>query len=153
MPNFRYRRLAYVALQVSDSERSAAFLKSIVGLVDGAPAAQGRTFLRCSSDHHNIVLTEGREPRVERVAFEMESERDLAAAEKHLRSIGIAPRAVDEAEQRALGQGPGFRFVAPVTGLPVELFVGMETLSEPFRPTVTKIARLGHVVIGAPQPE
>ena len=154
MPGFRYKRLAYVALQVRDSERSAAFLKNIVGLDDGAPAgARGRRFLRCSGDHHNILLTEGDEPRLQRLAFEMESERDLGLLEAELGSLGIATAKVGEAERRMLGIGPAIRFVEPTTGLTLEAFVGMEALAEPYRPTVTKIARLGHVVLGAPQPE
>jgi 2,3-dihydroxy-p-cumate/2,3-dihydroxybenzoate 3,4-dioxygenase len=152
MPGFRYKRLAYIALQVRDGQRSSAFLKSIVGLEDGAPAAGGRRFLRCSADHHNIVLTEGPEPRVERVAFEMESERELAALEAHLRTIGLATAEVSASELRALGQGPAIRFVEPNMGLTVELFVGMETVAEPYRQDVTRIVRLGHIVLGSPEP-
>jgi 2,3-dihydroxy-p-cumate/2,3-dihydroxybenzoate 3,4-dioxygenase len=153
MPDLRYKRLAYIALQVRDSGRSAAFLKNIVGLDDGAPAAGGRRFLRCSNDHHNVVLTEGAEPKLERLGFEMESERELDAAEAHLRSLGLSPVQVDGAECRALGQGRSIRFVEPGSGLTLELLASMEPSGTPYRHTITKIARLGHVVLGAARPQ
>jgi 2,3-dihydroxy-p-cumate/2,3-dihydroxybenzoate 3,4-dioxygenase len=149
MSEIRYKRVAYVALSVTNLERSTAFLKEIVGLQDGGQSSGNERFLRCSSDHHNVVLREGPAPGIHRVAFEMESERALTAVENHLRSIGIQPTDVSDAECRALGQQRSIRFAEPNTGVTVELMLGMETLPTPFSPTVAKIARLGHIVLGA----
>lgn len=142
MTDFRFRRLAYVALRVRNAERSAAFLKDVIGLDEVAPAADGRRFFRCSDDHHNIALVEGVEPGIERLAFEMESECDLAAAEAQLSSCSLVATQVPDAECRALRQGRSVRFIEPATGLTLELIAGMQAHDTPFRPTLTKIARL-----------
>jgi 2,3-dihydroxy-p-cumate/2,3-dihydroxybenzoate 3,4-dioxygenase len=145
--DIRFRRTAYVALQVTDLERSTAFLKDLVGLQEGGTAAGGEVFLRCSADHHNIVLRQGETPGIARLAFEMESQRALDAALEHLESIGISTIEVPEPQRSGLEQGPTFRFQEPTTRVVIELFSGMRPMPEPFTPTVAKIARLGHVVL------
>ena len=55
----RYSKLSYVALNVSDIERSKAFYTEILGLQLSEIGAQGEVYLRCSADHHNVVLTQG----------------------------------------------------------------------------------------------
>ena len=73
MSDIRYKRLAYVALRVSDVARSVQFYKDIIGLDEGVPAANGMHFLRCGDDHHNVIVRQGDGPEIERVAFEVES--------------------------------------------------------------------------------
>ena len=153
MRDFRFKRLAYVALNVTDVDRTAAFLRDIVGLADGAPAQDGVRFLRCSADHHNIVLFAAKEPGLRRIAFEMESESDLDAVHAHLGEIGLDPVEVPQAERRALGHTRSIRFVEPNSGLTVELMAGMSQLATPYRPTHTQIVRLGHMVVGTTQPQ
>ncbi len=151
MPDFRFRRLAYVALRVRDVAKSAEFLKDVVGLDGDVASADGRHFFRCSDDHHNLVLIEGDSPGLVRVAFEMESPRDLTAAQAHLESIGLKPVQVSDAECKALCQGRTLRVTEPATGLTIELTDALLAHERPYRTTLTKIARLGHVVIGTPQ--
>lgn len=149
MSDIRYKRLAYVALSVTNLERSTAFLKNIVGLQDGGPPSGDEIFLRCSGDHHNVVLRHGAEPGIHRLAFEMESERALTALVNHLHSLGIVTTELSAAECTALGQMRSVRFREPNTGTTLELIAGMETLPTPYQPTVAKIARLGHIVLNA----
>ena len=56
----RYRKLGYVAMNVTDLDRSAKFYRDTVGLQPVAAAA-GETarFFRCDWDHHNVMLFEG----------------------------------------------------------------------------------------------
>lgn len=153
MPNLRYKRLAYVALRVTDLARSTTFLKDIIGLDDGAPAPHGQRYFRAGDDHHNVVLIQADAPGLDRVAFEMESEEALSLAQTHLDSLGLAPAAVPEVERIALGQQRSIRFTERNSGLAIELIAGMETLATPCRHTVTKIARLGHIVVGMDKPK
>ena len=74
---FRYRKLGYVALNVTDLDRSAAFYTDIVGLDASEPVAGGPAFLRCGSDHHHVVLYPSKAPGVKRVAFELESRAEM----------------------------------------------------------------------------
>jgi 2,3-dihydroxy-p-cumate/2,3-dihydroxybenzoate 3,4-dioxygenase len=153
MSDLRYKRLAYVALRVSDLERSTTFMKDIIGLDDGAPAPAGQRYFRSSNDHHNVVLIQADAPGLERVAFEMESEQQLSLAHAHLAALGLAPVEVTEAECKALGQKRSIRFVERNSGLTIELIAGMETLAKPYEPTLTKIARMGHIVVGTNKPD
>jgi len=150
MPDFRFRRLAYVALRVRNVEQSGVFLKEVIGLDGDINPIGDQHFFRCGNDHHNLVLIKGEAPGLARVAFEMESERDLAAAEAHLVSLGLEPVAVAADECRALKQGRTLRVTEPATGLTVELIAGMQAHDKPFQPTLTQIARLGHLVVGSP---
>jgi len=151
MPTFRYKKLAYVALNVTDTERSAAFMRDIVGLQEVDPATGELRFLRCDDHHHSIALYRAAAPGLRRVAFEMESEKDLDAAEAHLRGLGIASRAVPARECELLGMARALRFSEQTSGLTIELAAGLAPARAPFRHTLTQIARLGHVVVGSTQ--
>ncbi len=54
--DFRYRRLGYVALNVTDVERSSNFYRDFVGLTPAGQALNGEHLFRCSERHHDIVL-------------------------------------------------------------------------------------------------
>ena len=153
MVDFRYRRLSYIAVATPDLDRSHRFLKSIVGLADGAASDHAHLrFLRCSDAHHDIMLVAGTEPGLVRISFEMESPGELEATRLHLIGLGLAPADVAEAELVLLGIDRAFRIVEPNTGMTVEFMFGMAVLDSPFVPTVARIANLGHIVVATPDP-
>ncbi|WP_321818415.1 MULTISPECIES: VOC family protein [unclassified Paraburkholderia] len=145
---FRYKKLGYAAINVTDLSRSVAFYEKIVGLevthVDADVA-----YLRCSRDHHNILLCQSDTHGLKRVGFELEQESDVRSAFEHFEKLGMRPAWVSKDEARKMKQGLGFRVRERHSGLLFELFVGNMHLSKPFVPTVAKIARIGHVVIGS----
>jgi 2,3-dihydroxy-p-cumate/2,3-dihydroxybenzoate 3,4-dioxygenase len=154
MLDFRYRRLRYIAVVTPDLERSAGFLKNMVGLADGGASANPNVrFLRCSDDHHDIMLIKGAEPGLARIAFEMESDKDLKATRAHLKDLGLSPTDVSAEERAQLGIQEAFRIVEPTIGLAMEFMLGMESLETPFQPKVAKILNLGHIVIATPDPK
>ena len=53
---FRYKKLGYVALNVSDIEKSTEFYDKMVGLQLVEKNDKRSSFFRCSNDHHNIIL-------------------------------------------------------------------------------------------------
>lgn len=149
--NFRYKKLAYVALNVTDPERSATFMRDILGLeAVPAPVPELR-FLRCDDHHHSIALYRAGAPGLRRVAFEMESQKDLALAESHVRSLGLKTTPVSAEESGILGLGRALRFTEPTSGLTVELAADIKPGPGPFNHTLTHIARLGHLVVGSTQ--
>ncbi len=77
---FRYARLEYVALNVTDMDRSRQFYEQLWGLQPAGFGAAGELFLRCSSKHHDVVLYPVRSGR-------REANR-MAAGERRWRSIG-----------------------------------------------------------------
>jgi 2,3-dihydroxy-p-cumate/2,3-dihydroxybenzoate 3,4-dioxygenase len=145
---FRYKKLGYVALNVTDLDRSTAFYRDLVGLDVSDCVAGKMSFLRCSRDHHNLVLCKAPEPGLKRVGFELERAADLDAARAHLAKLGIAARDVPEEERRLLKQAQALRFVVPACGATFELYTGITYMAAPFAPRLAHIERIGHVVVG-----
>lgn len=143
---FRYRRLGYVALNVSDLERSTAFYRDLVGL-NVSDSSGSMVALRCSRDHHNVLLYQAATPGLKRIGFELESAADLAAARRHVEALGYPLEEVPPAELNALRTVAAFRFRLPGSGLCLEFFVQMMQLAQAYQPSVSKIERLGHVVL------
>jgi 2,3-dihydroxy-p-cumate/2,3-dihydroxybenzoate 3,4-dioxygenase len=143
---FRYKRLGYVALNVTNLARSTAFYRDLVGL-DVSDASEQHSALRCSRDHHALLLVQAAQPGLKRIAFELESAADLASARDYLNSIGLTVEPVSAEEKKALRLVDALRFRIPGSGLCIELFVQMMFMAKPFEARLTKIERLGHVVV------
>ncbi|WP_084397028.1 VOC family protein [Henriciella aquimarina] len=149
----RYKRLGYVALTVTDLETSRYFYETLVGLKMDKEPADGVAFLRCSGRHHDLVLYQGGEPALKRVAWQMESDNALKAAREHLAELDIECVPVSPEEQAELGIGEAFRASEPTTGATFEFYCDMAEAPCAYEPTHTKIARLGHVVLSSPDRE
>lgn len=145
---FRYRKLGYAALTVTDLARSVVFYRDLMGL-DLVEQVSDTAYLRCSRDHHNLVLVQGRVPGLRRVGFELENDSELDKAFEYFHACGLAPRRLDKAEARALKQGATFRVREPHCGLTFEYYGSTTVLARAWEPAVAKIARMGHVVIGS----
>lgn len=147
----RYKKLGYVALNVSNIEKSVEFYRDIVGL-ELVEMKEDIAFLRCSSDHHNFVLYPSNRPGLKRVAFEVEDENQLAIAVEKLKKAGVTATELAKAESDSLFQGKTIRFFEPNTDLTIELYYEIKQLKEPFTSKVkgvkpSKITQLGHAVI------
>ncbi|MCK9283845.1 MAG: VOC family protein [Rhodocyclaceae bacterium] len=143
---FRYEKLGYAALNVSDLDRSIRFYQELMGL-DLVSREEGVAYLRCSRDHHNLVLYAAKTPGIKRAAYKMASKADLDLAFEHYKTSGLEPRWLAADACRALKQGPTFRVREPSSGLLLEFYDRMTHLALPYEHTVTKIARIGHIVI------
>jgi len=148
MVPFRYRKPGYVALNVTNLDRSVAFYRDIVGLQLEERRGDEVAFLRCSDDHHNIALYQAPTAGLKRMAFELESAADLAAAREWITGLGWAVESLGEDEAQALHQRATIRFRIPQCTLLFEFYAGMERAASKYQQTVAKIERLGHVVIG-----
>ncbi len=152
MAPFRYRKPGYVALNVTDLARSVIFYRDLVGLTLEEERDQ-IAFFRCSSDHHNLVLYQANEPGLKRVGFELESPTELAQARSWIEQLGWAIESPSSAELTLLRQDETFRFRIPDCTLLFEFYARMAQVSTPFKPTLAKIQRLGHLVITVQNPE
>ena len=144
----RYAKLGYLALNVTDLSRSAEFYgPEILGLEPTGGEGSERYF-RCSTDHHNIILCQGTEPGLKRVAWELENEESLEALRARLIEAGMKVVAVPADECKRLHQGASFRIGVPSTGATYEFYSTMGDYGGlPFKPSVAKIARLGHTIL------
>lgn len=144
----RYDRLGYVALNVSDIERSIGFYRDVVGL-ELCERTASRAFFRCSNHHHDLVLAEGA-TGVSRISWKMANYDALDALRHKFEDLGVPVYAVSEAEQTEFGISNAFRMVEPISKAPFEFFTDMEISPGTFEAKHTKLVRLGHVVIYAP---
>ena len=146
--DFRYRRLAYVALNVTDHARSDRFYRDMLGLQAAGCAGDGEYLYRCSAHHHDVILHEAPLAGLRRVAWEMESAADLARMRGHFTALGIAVHTMDDDYCKALGLPEAFQITEPNTGATFEYCGTMVDATTPYTPTVTHIVRVGHVVLG-----
>ncbi|HEV8021306.1 MAG TPA: VOC family protein [Candidatus Lustribacter sp.] len=154
MPDLRYKKIGYVALNVTDRARSTSFQHETIGLETNPnvdPATFGATLLRSGSSACEVALYDAPEPGLLRVSFEMESEGYLEAAHEHLRSLGVRTWDVPASDRTAFEQRAAFRFAEPNTSLTVELYAGADAhpAAEHRHPIID---RLGHVVITVVDP-
>jgi 2,3-dihydroxy-p-cumate/2,3-dihydroxybenzoate 3,4-dioxygenase len=142
----RYVRLAYVALNVSDLERSSRFYQQLWGLQANGQGPEGECFFRCAADHHNVILHRGR-PGLKRIGWQLESEQDLQRLTESLQKSSLSVREVPASECKVLRQGRTLRFSDPFTGVTHEYFAAMERAADEWCPTVAKIQQIGHLVL------
>jgi 2,3-dihydroxy-p-cumate/2,3-dihydroxybenzoate 3,4-dioxygenase len=147
MANLRYRRLAYVALNVTSMARSRAFYETQLGLQPAGQSADGEQLFRCSARHHDIILHEAGEPGLRRVGWEMEDADNVRKARDLYRALDVSVRDVAYEESSRLGVHDAFRVSEPHTGATFEYFHSFDKADTPYTPTVAKIQRLGHVVL------
>lgn len=143
---FRYARIAYIALTVTDLDRSCDFYSRLLDL-EVTEKTPERVSLRCSSDHHNLVLYPGPVAGLQRIGFQLESDDELDKAWKHFSTLGLAIQELSAQEQADLRQIRTFRVKEPVSGLTLEFFAHMLQPALPYQPQHAHIARLGHALI------
>lgn len=147
MAPFRYRKPGYVALNVTDIDRSIAFYRDLVGLELEGRQGDDVAYLRCGEDHHNLVLYRSALVGMKRMAFALESAHDLDLAADYIGALGWTTREVPADELRQLKQGRTLRFRVPDSNLTFEFYAEMAPGSGAYVPSVANIQRLGHVVI------
>lgn len=111
--DFRYRHLGYLALNVSDIEKSTAFATDVFGMDQSGEGADGARFFRVGPAHHDIMLIPSDKPGFVRSSWELESEEDLDRALAHYQRIGLSPQLVPQDEAAMLGLERAFRIVEP----------------------------------------
>jgi hypothetical protein len=146
---FRYRKLGYIALNVRDVQRTAAFATEIGGLEPAGIAPCGEHFFRLGSDQHCLVLYQSTQPGYERSGWELGDDEQVDRAYAHFSSLGLDPKWVPPDESAVLGIGiaPAFRVREPTTGILMEYYSKMLQKSAPIKNHLVSFAHLGHVVV------
>ncbi|MSQ71953.1 MAG: 2,3-dihydroxy-p-cumate-3,4-dioxygenase [Betaproteobacteria bacterium] len=144
---YRHQGLGYVHLNVSNVARSVAFYQSVVGLALVEHQANGSAVFQAGGDHHSVILSRADKPGLKRIGWRLESERDVGLAHDYLDALGLKPIEVDAGECASLGQGRTIRIREPNTAVEFEYFGTVTRRTPEFKPTLTKIVRIGHVVL------
>ena len=148
----RYRKLAYVELNVSDLDRACKFYEQMVGLQRvGALIANSASF-RCDQDPYSVVLHRSAQPGFKRAGWILEDESQFDVLHRRLSAHGVPFEVLSAIECNQRGLGRATRMVEPNTRATLEF--SLPPAQQPaysFEPAHTKIQRLGHVVFSTPR--
>lgn len=135
--DFRYRRLGYLTLQVSDIEATSAFATDVFGMDANGQGDDGARFFRIGSSHHDIMLVSGDKPAFARSSWELESEEDVDKAFAHYARIGLNPAWVSADEAKSLSLERAFRIVEPMLKSTWEYYSRMSYTTVPRKNLLT----------------
>lgn len=142
----RFARLGYCRLRTPDLERSLSFYRDLVGLSEAADHGDAR-WLRCSEKPYDIIVERGETAGLVSVGYELESAAELDKAYAHLTAVGHNPIWADASRCTAYQVERALLVKDPVTGMELDLYAGQAVADTPYHGGLTKIARLGHVVL------
>lgn len=148
--NFRYKRLGYLALTVTDIEASTRFLTDIFGLDYVEQAEDGTRFFRVGVGHHDLMLTQAQQASCVRTSWELESPEELEAAFVHYATLGLDPVWLEAADCGRLSIARAFRVVDNVIGATWEYFVEMTNYCSPLQNSLTSFQGGKHFGIYVP---
>lgn len=142
----KFARLGYCRLRCPDLAGSTAFYRDLVGLTV-ARQATGTAWLRCGDKPYDLILDSGADAGLSAVGFEVENLSGLHTAHAIAQSLGLDPRWADDTDCAAMQVRQSLRMTDPVTGMELDFYTGQALDSQPLAPPLTKIARLGHIVL------
>ncbi|MFM6854207.1 MAG: VOC family protein [Sphingopyxis sp.] len=142
----RYARLGYCRLRTRDLAASVAFYRDMVGLIVAA-SHDATMWMRCGDKPYDLIIEAGDAPGLSGVGYEVESAAELDAAFAVLDQRGHAPIWASAERCRAYRVERALLVHDPVTGLQIDLYAGQAKADTAFTGDLTKIARLGHVVM------
>lgn len=148
--NFRYKRLGYLALTVTDMEASTRFLTDIFGLDYVEQTEDGTRYFRVGVGHHDLMLTPAKHASCVRTAWELESHEELEAAFAHYSTKGLNPVWLEAADCARLSIARAFRVVDNVVGATWEYFVEMTNYCSPLQNRLTSFQGGKHFGIYVP---
>ena len=149
--NFRYRKIGYVALNVTDIARTTEFATTTFALENTGQGPSGEQFLSCGPEHHDVVLYQNKEPGFVRGGWELQSPDDVEKAYAHYEALGLKPVKLAQEEKDILGLGPWLAFrTRDRAGICFEYYSKMCFRARMRPQGLTKFLHLGHFGINVP---
>ncbi len=142
----RFARLGYCRLRCPDLGKSVAFYRDMVGLSE-ASQEDGTHWMRCSDKPYDLILEGDDAAGLAGVGYELEGAAELDTAFAHLTALGHAPAWASDARCTAYQVERALLVSDPVTGLELDFYIGQAKAEADYTGGLTKIARLGHVVM------
>lgn len=152
-PPFLYEHITYAVLGTSKLEESIHFYQDLMGLELSSHEPGKHAVFRCSDYTTNLVLIQQQEVGLLRIGLKVQSAGDLERALEHFTSLGYPVSNMSAEESALLNLGENFSVTEPNSGVTFDYFNDMTVPAFSFQPTVTKIQRLGHVVLRLPSPQ
>lgn len=149
----RYQKFGRVEIDVTDLQRSRRYYEEVVGLQFVGIGPDDEVLLRCDQDHHSFVLHAGDSAGLRCAGFMLENMAQFDLLLERLAKANIEVHESSPEACRTRMQRRAIRIFEPNVGATIEFYVPVEDSARPFKPTVTRIQRLGHVVFNTPRPE
>lgn len=134
---FRHRRFGYVALNVTDIEKTSKFATEVFGLDFAGEGAGSQRFFRCSPKHHDIILRPAKQAAFVRASLELETEEDLDKAFRHFSQLGWNPHWIETQEATELGLERAFRVRDPINRAEWEYYSKISYTTVPLKNQLT----------------
>jgi 2,3-dihydroxy-p-cumate/2,3-dihydroxybenzoate 3,4-dioxygenase len=152
MTMIRYQKLGYVGINVTDVERSRRFYQDVLGLQFVEIGPDGGVRYRCSDDRYSVVLHQNDTPGLRFTGFMLEDDAQYAAVRARMEERGVACEAIGPQECADRDLASGLRIAEPNLNGAFEFYRPRpQDADASFVPTVAKIQRIGHVVVGTPR--
>jgi 2,3-dihydroxy-p-cumate/2,3-dihydroxybenzoate 3,4-dioxygenase len=152
--DFRYKGMGYIALNVTDIDKTTAFATEVFALTRAGEGPSGERFFRCSPNHHDVVLYPAKKAGFVRAGWELETQDDVEQAFRHFHhKLGLNPQWIPEEERAALGLNfaPAFRVREPTTRAQYDYYAKMQFVSAPLDKThITRFKCFGHFGLVVP---
>lgn len=136
--DFRYRKLGYLVLNVTDIEKSTRFATDVFGLDFVEELADGGRCFRLGTAHHDVILAPAKQPNFALSSWELETEADVDKAFAHYERIGLAPQWLSDKDAYLLNLERAFRIVEPILGTTWEYYARMSQIVIPRTNTLTR---------------
>ncbi len=119
-------RLGHVDITVPDLDLATAYYTEVMGMLEVERTAD-QVFFKCwdEEDHHSLAVRYDPRVGIDRFAFKVEHEDDLAALEDSVETYGYAVTRISDGE--SVGQGESIRFETP-SGHEMELVHEVEVV-------------------------
>lgn len=148
--DFRYRKFGYLALAVTDIDRTSAFAQEVFGLDFVREGAGGARMFRSGPAHHDIVLTQADGPGFLRGGWELETDEDLEKAFAHYEGLQLRPKWLSDDEANDLALEKAFRVRDPIMGATFEYYSKMTVISSPRTNRLTQFQGGKHIGFAVP---
>jgi catechol-2,3-dioxygenase len=142
------RRIRHATVTTADKARQVDYYQSVVGL-GVAHREAGRVMMSSDSDQLSLVVTEGPEADVTKIAFEVSPDADFTAARRMLSDKGI------KAELRSddLPGVPKSLLLTDPEGTQIELIMNGEAMPPNGPVGGLAVNKLGHIALVTPDPQ
>jgi 2,3-dihydroxy-p-cumate/2,3-dihydroxybenzoate 3,4-dioxygenase len=149
----RFQKFGRVEINVTDLARSRRYYEEVVGLQYVGTGAEGEVLLRCDHDHHNVALHAAGSAGLRCAGFMLQDMAQFEPLLVRLDEAGIEAHEMSPDACASRKQKRAVRIFEPNVGAVIEFYVPEDDSARPFKPTVARIQRLGHVVFNTPEPE
>lgn len=144
----RIAKIGHVEFHTTNLEGMVSYYTDVIGLGLSARDEDGTAYLTSGSDHHDLVLRQGPENRLDHVAYQIGGSLSLQEAADELRGQKVEVRELDA--EPGVGEALG---LSDPEGNAIELYASVEPANGRPRGTGISPQKLGHLAVLVEDPQ